>query len=96
MRGNFGFSVSIFDERLVGGALVRDPYFRARMLAPASPPLVGGAGVLDAAGHATAMVVPALPHVALHGVTLNHALVVFDALGAPEFVSNAFPLELGF
>lgn len=76
--------------------LERDPYFRARIHAPSSLPVVGGAGFLDAAGHATATVVPALPHVSLHGVTLQHAFVVLDAGGAPEFVSNAFPLALGF
>jgi hypothetical protein len=76
--------------------LNEDRYFR-RTGRPGRTPLQGGFGTLTALGRATALLaVKPAPVLAAVGLTLHHAVVVFDATtGAPRFVSNAVAVELG-
>jgi hypothetical protein len=72
-----------------------DGYLLATLLDPASTPLVGSIGFLDASGHASpAFALPAGSDPAVAGLELHHAAIVLGPGLAPLHVSNAVRLML--
>lgn len=78
--------------------LVFDAYFMQTATTLGANHVIGGLGVLDAEGNATAtVIVPPLDFPALVGLVLHHAAIVFEGPGlggVVRGVSNAAPLRL--